>query len=54
MTITRYLNGKEISKEELYKLELTNPTLELLCAAVRKRLSESSEKQEAEAPASAS
>lgn len=34
MTVTRFLNGKEMSVEELYRHNLTNPTIEALCVSV--------------------
>ena len=38
MTITRTVNGKEIDCNELYKMQITNPTLEAIFKEVVKRL----------------
>lgn len=38
MTVSRTLNGKPITEEELSKIVLTNPTIESICAGVIARL----------------
>ena len=39
LEIQRTLNGKPITREELSKLEITNPTLERIMASVQQRYS---------------
>ena len=36
--VTRYLNGKEISAEELYQHKVSNPVLDRICKSVVGRL----------------
>ncbi len=38
MTITRYVNGKEISDEEFYKLKISNPIIKQICTSVIQRV----------------
>lgn len=39
MEVQRTLNGKPITREELSRLEITNPTLESIMASVQRRYS---------------
>lgn len=36
-TVVRYLNGKEVTLDELREIGITNPTVLSICAAVRAR-----------------
>ena len=38
VTITRYVNGKEISDEEFYKLKISNPIIKQICTSVIQRV----------------